>query len=103
MIKLITLPSITIADSSQIYPLSETKIISRSIIVEAPVTNTGVVSVGGGPDFNGTNGTSIEPKEIATIELQGGDSFDSFDLRYIYVGSTEDGDIVKISYIVRST
>ncbi len=100
MVRLVTLAPVTIADSDLKYPLSESSVFSNSITIESPSSNAGTVSVGGS-DLDATNGTSLVPGSTAVIELPGDDSRNQFDLAEMFVKSTVDGDVVKVSYVKR--
>lgn len=101
MLKLYTVPVITIGVGSQAYPLASEYLPAASITVQAEYNNVGRISIGDSTVTPST-GIQVAPGESAVIEFPASAKFtDEFNLETIFVTSASSGDKVRVVYIKR--
>lgn len=98
--KIKTLSPITIATAGVPVQVSVDSLQVDTVFVEADSLNTGNVFYGGST-VSATNGKTITPGEIITIEFQGGHGTKGpFELQSLYLDTATNGNKARIAYIV---
>lgn len=96
------LSPVTLTSSSSSYALAGSTKWAHSVTIQADYANTGTVTIAGS-EVTSSNGIQLKAGESAVIEQAPNTKpHEEFDVSLIYATSTQNGDKVRVTLIVRS-
>jgi hypothetical protein len=100
-VKIYTLPSVTTAVDNTAQSLSVATIITATLAIQAEITNTESVFIGG-PAVSVTDGIELEPGDVMEIEGPSTRGIaEEFDVSEVYILTTTAGQKVRLTAFAR--